>query len=311
MKSGFSGFPPLSDIRDKCAAGRDGGFRPFSQMVKMVNIWKKCLWCLAFSGLLAGCLPVQKQMRQEQDLEEMKRRLAFVERKITSESLDLQDETGRGLTALTKRQADIEATMDSLRVELQTLEGRLEEVVRENRQLRDELSLVRDDMALKTAELEDRLNKPTAAPAPTPASNQPAAPAPAPAVESGEKNAENLYKEGLELIRDTHDYPEARKVLQRFLKEYPGHHLAVNATYWIGEAYYGEKQYENAILQFQDVIQKFSAHPKAASAMYKQAFAWHAMGDNKSGRAVLEKLIQTYPQSSEAARAKSKLEEWK
>ena len=275
----------------------------------MVNFWKRCFWCLVLSGLLAGCLPAQQQMRLEQDQEEIKRRLAFVERKITSESLDLQDETGRGVAALTKRQADIEANMDSLRVELQTLEGRLEEVARENRQLRDELSLVRDDMALKTADLEDRLNKPSAvtspAPAPTPT------PTPAPAVESGEKKAVDLYKEGLVLIRDKHDYPEARKVLQRFLKDYPSHHLAVNATYWIGEAYYGEKQYENAILQFQDVIQKFSDHPKAASAMYKQAFAFHAMGDVKNARVLLEKLIQTYPKSSEAGRAKSKLVEWK
>ncbi|MBN2428551.1 MAG: tol-pal system protein YbgF [Deltaproteobacteria bacterium] len=273
----------------------------------MVRMLKKILWSLAFSGLLVGCLPVQEQMRLEQDMGEVKRRLAFVERKVTSQSLDLKDETGRGVTALTKRQADVEANMDGLRVELQTLQGRLEEVVRENRQLRDELSLMRDDMALKTADLEERLSKP---PAPAPAASTPV-PAPAPAASSGEKAPDDLYKEGLALVLKTQKYGEAREVFQKFLKEYPDHHLAVNATYWIGEAYYGDKQYENAILQFQDVIQKFSKHPKAASAMYKQAFAFHAMGDVQNARVLLEKLIQTYPQSSEASRAKEKLPEWK
>ena len=275
----------------------------FPRVVIMLSMLKKILWSLAFSGILAGCLPVQQQMVLEQDMGEVKRRLAFVERKVTSQSLDLKDETDRGVTALTKRQADVEANMDGLRVELQTLQGRLEEVVRENRQLRDELSLMRDDMALKTADLEERLSKP---PAP-PSSNS----APAPAASSGEKSPDDLYQEGLTLVLKAQKYGEAREVFQKFLKEYPDHHLAVNATYWIGEAYYGDKQYENAILQFQDVIQKFSKHSKAASAMYKQAFAFHAMGDVQNARVLLEKLIQTYPKSSEASRAKEKLPEWR
>ncbi len=245
-------------------------------------------------------------MRMEQDLGEMKRRLAFVERKITSESLDIKDETGRSMTAFTKRQADMEANMDNLRVELQTLEGRLEEVTRENRQLRDELNLMRDDLSLKTADLEDRLseNEKTA-------TKVSPAPKKSPSPEAVETKPEDLYKEGLVLVRDKQKFAEARKVFQNFLKDYPRHHLAVNAMYWMGEAYYGEKQYENAILQFQDVIQKYSNHPKAASALYKQAFAFHAMGDKKNAQVLLEKLIQAHPKSPEAPRAKKTLAGWK
>jgi tol-pal system protein YbgF len=272
--------------------------------VKAVNIWKKCLCCFALSGLLSGCLPVQQEMRMEQDLGEMKRRLAFVERKITSQSLDIKDETGRSLTAFTKRQADMEANMDNLRVELQALEGRLEEVTRENRQLRDELNLMRDDLSLKTADLEDRLSEKKATKAsPTPKKSPPPA-----AIET---KPADLYKEGLVLVRDKQKFAESRKIFQEFLKEYPKHHLAVNAMYWMGEAYYGEKQYENAILQFQDVIQKYSNHPKAASALYKQAFAFHAMGDKKNARVLLEKLIQAHPKSPEAPRAEKTLAGWK
>ena len=279
--------------------------------MEAVNILKKCLWCFVFSVLLAGCLPAQQQMRMEQDLEEMKRRLAFVERKVTSEGLDLQDETGRSLTSLTKRQADTEANMDNLRVELQTLEGRLEEVIQENRQLRDELNLMRDDFSLKTADLEDRMSGNTTARASAAPVKKPQPVTTVPQPVSAEKKPEDLYKEGLVLIRDKKEYPESRKKFQKFLREYPSHHLAVNATYWIGEAYYGEKQYENAILQFQDVIQKFSNHPKAASAMYKQAFAFHAMGDKKNARVLLEKLMQTYPKAPESKQAKIKMGEWK
>jgi tol-pal system protein YbgF len=286
----------------------------FYVVVKMRKILTMFSGCLVFSVTLLGCLPVQQQMRLDQDLEEIKRRLAFVERKVTSQSLDLKDEAGRGLTALTKRQADVEAAMDNLRVEFQALEGRLKEVARENRQLRNELSLMRDDLALKIADLEEGHGQPPPSPAKAaPASSAPAppAPAPVPSTDSTESKPEELYREGLDLVLKTQKYPEARAIFQQFLKKYPDHPLAVNATYWIGEAYYGEKQYENAILQFQDVIQKYSQHAKAASAMYKQAFAFHALGDVQNARLILEKLMETYPQSSEANRAKEKLTEWK
>jgi len=81
--------------------------------------------------------------------------------------------------------------------------------------------------------------------------------------------------------------------------------------YWIGEGWYGEKKYENAILQFQDVIQKYGEHPKVAAALLKQGLAFHALGDLKNARVILQKLVDTFPLSEEAKKAKEKLAEWK
>lgn len=268
----------------------------------MAGIYKKAIGCLMLAALLGGCIPTAQQARRNQDLEEMKRRLALLERRVTSQNLDMADEAGKGLTALTKRQADMEADMDSLRVEIQTFQGRLDEAVRRNEQLQEELNLVRDEIVLKTADREDRLSTTTG--------DKPKLAVAVTSSEPAEKKPEELYKEGLILIRDKGKYAEGRRIFQNFLKEHPDHRLAVNATYWIGEAYYGDKEYENAILQFQDVVEKYSTHAKAASAMYKQAFAFHALGDDKNAGVVLEKLIQVFPASSEAGRAKKKLSEW-
>ena len=98
---------------------------------------------------------------------------------------------------------------------------------------------------------------------------------------------------------------------QEFLQRFPQHELAVNATYWIGEAWYGERKYENAILQFQDVIQKYGDHPKVASALLKQGLAFHALGDLKNARVILQKLVDTFPLSEEAKKGKERLAEWK
>ncbi|MEA3544740.1 MAG: tol-pal system protein YbgF, partial [Thermodesulfobacteriota bacterium] len=123
-----------------------------------------------------------------------------------------------------------------------------------------------------------------------------------------ELTAEQLYQNALESIRNQREFVAGRKMLESFANQYPEHDLYVNALYWIGEAFYGEKKYESAILQFQDVISKYSSHPKAAAAMLKQALAFAALGDGENGRTTMQKLIEAYPDSTQAATAKQYLE---
>ena len=245
----------------------------------------------------AGCIPTQRELRMESDLQEMKRRLAELERGVAGLR---EDRSGsERLDLLARQQADQQAGLDTLRVEFQSVQGRFEDQARESGQLRDDLALMRDDLALKVTALEDRLARleelgkaraPEQAPAETP---------------------EALYERGLELIQKKEDFAGGRQWLQQFLQRYPQHALAVNAMYWTGEAWYGEKKYENAILQFQDVIEKYGEHPKVAAALLKQGLAFHALGDQKNARVILQKVVDTFPLSEEAKKAKEKLAEWK
>ncbi len=248
---------------------------------------------LVLLGTMAGCIPTQRELQMESDLQEMKRRLAETERGVVG--LRQEDR----LAQLTRQQADLQAGLDTMRVEFQSVQGRFEDQARQNSQLRDDLALMRDDLALKVTALEDRLAKLE--------TQAKAAPAAAPAAETPEA----LYERGLELIQKKGDFPGARQWLHEYLQRYPKHELAVNAMYWIGEAWYGEKKYENAILQFQDVIQKYGDHPKVAAALLKQGLAFHALGDLKNARVILQKLVDTFPLSDEAKKAKEKLTEWK
>ncbi len=263
-----------------------------------MNGWSKGLLGLALLGLTAGCIPSQQQMRMERDLDAMKRRLAEAERTLASRN---QSPSEDRVQSLARSQADLQASLDALRVEFQTLNGRLQDQAREPEQLREELALVRDDLGLKVAALEQRIGKlestaKTPAPAATPAA--PSAP-------------EALYAQALELIQKQGDFARGRSQLQDFLQRYPQHGLAVNAMYWIGEAYYGEKKYENAILQFQDVIQKFGDHPKVAAALLKQGLAFQALGDVKNAKVILQRVVDSFPLSDEAKKAKGYLAEWK
>jgi tol-pal system protein YbgF len=87
--------------------------------------------------------------------------------------------------------------------------------------------------------------------------------------------------------------------------------LAANAHYWLGETYYSEKKYDQAILEFQEVIKNFPGKEKVPAAMLKQAMAFKEMGDTKSARYLYKKLIEEFPAAAEAKSAKEKLKDLK
>lgn len=268
----------------------------------MLKLWKKSVLSLALLSLVAGCIPTQREMQMERDLTEMKRRLAETERGVAT--VRQGGETKTSVDNLSRQQAELQAAVDTLRVEIQSFSGRFEDVGRERGGVRDELKLIRDDMGLKLTALEDRVSKLEAK---LQGGMLPAAGAAGAAPAAGAETPQAFYERGLDLIQRQGDMPRGREVMQEFLKKYPQDPLAVNAMYWIGESYYGEKKYENAILQFQDVIQKYGDHPKVASALYKQGLSFHALGDNKNAKVLLKKVVDTFPLAEEAKRAKEKL----
>jgi len=254
--------------------------------------------------LLAGCVPPsQNQLRMENDLEQIKRRLAQLEVQKVESS---QTEKAGGDTQ--QRQiAELMAGLDNLRVEFQSINGRIDDLGRDNRAMTDELQLIKDDMGLQLSSLSNRVEELEQQP-----SNQATIIPPSPQVKQEKKpnvTAEELYQESLDLIRTQKKFAEGREMLESFIKKYPQHDLYINALYWIGEAYYGEKKYEAAILQFQDVISQYPSNAKAPAAMLKQALAFNALGDGENAGTTMQKLLEEYPESPQATPAKKYLKE--
>jgi tol-pal system protein YbgF len=280
----------------------------------MLMLQVRSLAILVAGLLLSSCVVTQQDLQMQRDLLEMKRRLGEAERAVK----ELQDDSSGGVRAhvetLAGNQADFQAELDGLRVDLQSMQGRTGDQERINDELRQDLTLLRDELSLQVADHEQRLAKldagmaaasaapPTVSPSPTPAVAPPVATTPA-----GE-SAPELYDRALKKIREEQDFDAGRELMEAFLKRYPEHDLAVNAAYWIGETYYAEKNYEQAILQFEEIIQKYGDHPKVASAMLKQALAFESTGDQATAKLLLQRVIERYPLSDEAGKAKQKLQ---
>jgi len=258
-----------------------------------MRIWGALLGLL----LLTGCPPTQDQLRMQMDLEQMKRHLAQLE----VQQADAQTSGSSEGETVQRQVAEALAGLDNLRVDLQSLNGRLDDLSHNRDQEGSELQLVKDDLGLQLSSLSARMDQleqrvQAMEQAPSPEQSQ--------AAKAPEETPEQLYQRALDKIRKDQQFAEGQQLLEQFTAKYPQNDLYVNALYWTGEALYGEKKYEQAILQFQDVISKYKTHPKAPAAMLKQALAFKALGDEQSARTTMQKLIEEYPTSEQVAAAK-------
>jgi tol-pal system protein YbgF len=138
----------------------------------------------------------------------------------------------------------------------------------------------------------------------------PEAAPPTPKAESKEQDPEALYGEGFKAIKDN-EYREASDRFTRFLAAYPEHKLADHAQYWLGEIYYAKGDWEKAILEFDKVLKNYPKGDKVPAATLKQGYSFEKLGLTKEAGVLLGQVVEKFPKSDEAAKAKSRLEEMK
>lgn len=259
----------------------------------------------AMTLLASGCVPMERDLRIDQDLLSMNNRLHALEKGASSQGQNreaMERQRGEQLDGMAKRQADLQADQDALRVEMQTVRGLVDDTSARRREEQETLLFAQKDAALRLGNLDNRLSKveqdlTALYSGQTAMANEPRT---AP-------SAEALYEQGRDLILNKEDVSKGRIILGEFIKARPQSDLLANAYYWIGEGYYAEKSFENAIVQFQDVIEKFPSHPKASAALYKQALSFDALGEATKATALIKKLVENYPASDEAKKAKERI----
>jgi tol-pal system protein YbgF len=117
-----------------------------------------------------------------------------------------------------------------------------------------------------------------------------------------------LYRKSFEALR-TGKHEEAAKGFTEFLRDYPGHELADNSQYWLGECFYDRKDYGQAVREFRRVIERYPNGNKVPDALLKVGFSYLALGSHEAGRQTLSQLQRSYPRHEAAGLAASRLAE--
>lgn len=287
--------------------------------------------------LLSGCVSTNDIGRMQWDINELKS--AVKKAKGTSGSSYQKSDIDNKMKAFEGRQGATSKTVSDLLIQIQSLTsefqimtGRFEESryfseksTAELLQSKEmlivrikELELAISDLNTKVAEVQKinadlkkevqesavkiskQVRKPEAA-------RKKTAKAPPP-VKKEDPNAKikDIYMAGYQALRGG-KHEKAREKFMSVLNDYPKNEYSDNARFWIGESYYKEGSYEDAILAYEDLFKNNPDSDKIPGAMLKQGLAFYALKDQKTGKIILEKLIEKYPASEQAKLAKKKI----
>jgi len=274
----------------------------------------------AFAAFMAGCAVVDTGAftRLQDEVVGLKKEVAVIRTApppapvLAAERADASD-----IQSLRKSFADMNSDFDRVktdqlaattrlddeRVELQRIASRQDAQERAMEETRGNADRMKE-IEKRLAALEERIAKLAAAPA----AAAPQVAGPAPESPRAWRSPEEMYEVAVGEVKGGNP-KKGRETLTDFVAKYPGHKLIPNALYWKGEAFYAEKDYDNAILTFQDVVDKYPRGEKAPDAMYKQGLSFLSLKDRNNARTLFDLVQKKYPKSKAAGMAKKKLKE--
>lgn len=102
-------------------------------------------------------------------------------------------------------------------------------------------------------------------------------------------------------------YKEASLAFAAFVQKYPDSQLAPNAQYWLGNAWYAQRDCKKAIEAQSVVTAKYADSPKAADAWLAIATCQQELGNAAGTKRSLETVIAKYPNTPAAESAQQRL----
>jgi tol-pal system protein YbgF len=209
--------------------------------------------------------------------------------RLEKDTKDLQRNLGSPDTGLRKQVVDLSLSAAARDEKIRSIYGRLDEL---ESQLRSYWEEVKGELRALKDELRDLKRQREIA-------NSGSAPA-------SKTNPDELYKQGFDAYQKG-AWEDAAQTFSRFVQQNPVAPLAPNAYFWTGESYMNLKNYEKAIVQFQELVDIFPNSDKAGRAMLRQAEAFGALGDKKSSTTLFKRVIELFPKSEEARVAERRL----
>lgn len=104
-------------------------------------------------------------------------------------------------------------------------------------------------------------------------------------------------------------YNDSVAAFKSFLKRYPESPYAPNAQYWIGEAHYVDREFDQAWKAFDQVLKRFPRSAKASDALMKQALVRVEQGKTAEAMSLLNQVLERYPNSTAAGLAGERLQQ--
>lgn len=216
---------------------------------------------------------------------------------------DLKTQSEARFDTQAKAQLELATQIMGLREELSRLRGQIETLTYENEQAKKR----QQDLYL---DLDSRLRKfepsaPAAAAAAAPGAE--AAAQPSHQAHAADPAAESkAYEAALNLFKAA-KYKEAAQAFEAFVGAYPNSDMAPSAQFWLGNAWYAQKECKKAIDAQLVVTTRWPDSARAPDAMIAIANCQRDWGNIQAAKRTLGTIVSKYPDSQAAAQAKQRL----
>ena len=114
------------------------------------------------------------------------------------------------------------------------------------------------------------------------------------------------YQQAFNLLRQSR-YDQAIRAFQQFLAVHPNDRYSDNAQYWLAEAYYVKREFEQALTEYNNVINNFPESQKVNDAYLKIGFTLYELGEMAEARERLQELIDRQPGATVTRLAEERL----
>ena len=145
---------------------------------------------------------------------------------------------------------------------------------------------------------------PSLLPAAAAAGTAAATSAPVSPPQAGEKEA---YQAAFDTLKEGR-YKEAKVEFAAFLNKYPNSGFAGNAQYWLGEAHYVTRSFEQGIVEFVKVLNRYPASNKVPDAMLKLGYTYYELKQFPQSKTILQELRTRFPNETAARLATKRLD---
>ena len=244
----------------------------------------------------------------QRQIDQIKEDLQVLQRKQARDSAENND-----VVQLSQMDENLRQTvgrMDMIEHQLKTLEDKINMI---NKDIDVRLKMIEgkpiEGGAMSTQEVAKKFDAPVAVGAPSSVVGA--------SVSKGKKlpdvqtkSPEEVYQEGLDAITAGKN-EEATDKFTAFLTKFPEHKLAGNAQYWLGESYYGRKDYAKAAVAFAKGYEKYKDGNKGADNILKLGMAMQMLGKKDEACTAFVNLEKEFPKAPQNLkdRAKEKAEE--
>ncbi|MDH6165025.1 tol-pal system protein YbgF [Variovorax boronicumulans] len=192
---------------------------------------------------------------------------------------------------LTDENGQLRRSLLDLQNQIEQMRGDLARMTGQNEQLTRTLS----EMQSRQSTIDDKLKQ-----------NEPSKVS----VDGREFNADPKEKADFEAalgVFRSGQFAQAQTAFAEFVKRYPQSGYNASALFWLGNAQYATRNYNEAIANFRSMLSLAPDHAKAPEAVLSIANCQIELKDTRAARRTLEDLAKAYPQSEAAQAGRERL----